>query len=124
MTKVAGAAGGKVLGPTSRVSTGAGIVTTKQWFKEALPFGQTLHIGLADTPDAISAGQVNAERGIETSWLAPPEVPASKPGMCILHKPSDDIDADQDFNHIVWQGSHEILIPEIVANTPEVRDDQ
>ena len=78
MSKVAGATGEEVPGPSSRVATGAGIVVTKKWFREQVPFGPTRHVGLENTEDTISAGQVNSERGVETSWLAPEEIPSNK----------------------------------------------
>ena len=74
MTRFETAVGREVLGLSPRVATGAGIVTTKRWFEEQLPFGETMHVGLEGTSDTIAAGQSNAERGVETSWLAPAEV--------------------------------------------------
>ena len=44
-------------------------------------------VGLGDTSDAIAAGQINAERGVEVSWLAPAEVPSNKPGTRVLRRP-------------------------------------
>ena len=95
ISKVADGAGEEVSGPSSRVATGAGIVVTKKWFREQLPFGPTFHLGLENTADTISAGQGNCERGVETSWLAPEEIPSNKPGPCVLHLPSGETAADQ-----------------------------
>ena len=85
--------------------------------------GSMLHVDLKGTADTISAGQANAEKGVETSWLAPTDVPSDAPGECILHraKPSTSSDA---WNHVVWEGQHEVLNTEIVSNTPEIRDGQ
>ena len=30
----------------------------------------------------------------------------------------------EEYNHIIWHGIHKVLVATIVANTPEVRDDQ
>ena len=80
--------------------------------------------GLKNTEDTISAGQVNCARGVETSWLAPEEIPSNKPGPCVLHLPSAETAADQERNHVIWEGVHRVLVPQVVANTPEVKDDQ
>lgn len=123
MTKIGDTLGVEVNGLNAPVSAGAGIVPTKKWYRESLPFGETLHVGLEDTSDTIAAGQINAEKGVETSWLAPLQVPSNKPGTCVLHAPASEVDGDS-WNHVVWQGSHKVLVLKIVANMPEVRDDQ
>ena len=80
MTKIDGAAGEETTGPKTRVQTGAVVFSTRRWFKETLPVGTMLHVELESTANTISAGQANAEKGVETSWLAPAEVPSSHPG--------------------------------------------
>jgi hypothetical protein len=53
------------------------------------------------------------------SWLSPDNVPNDVPGTCVLHRAGN---PDGDFSHVTWSGTHEILIPDIVANTPEIQD--
>ena len=67
VTRIDTAVGKEVVGPSSRVATGAGIITPKRWVKEQLPFGETMHVGPRGTCDTIAAFQINAERGVETS---------------------------------------------------------
>jgi hypothetical protein len=123
MDNISTALGTPVPGPKTQVSTGAGIVTTQKWFVERLPTGDSVHVGLENTDDTISAGQQNAEHGVETSWLSPSVVPANRPGTCILHKPAKRAACNDKGNHVIWYGKHEVLIPSIVANTPELCDD-
>jgi len=78
---------------------------------------------LGETGDTISAGQCNAEHGIATSWLQPLTTPSPDPGVCILHKPAEQA-SGRSFNHVVWQGQHQLVVPDIVCATPEGADDQ
>ena len=86
MTNTEDAIGIEIPGPHTKISTGAGVITAKKWYKERLPIGDMVHIGLEKTANTVSAGQANAEHGIATSWMEPAETPASKPGVCVLHK--------------------------------------
>ena len=118
MSHIDSAVGKEMPGPSSSVSTGAGIVQTSAWFKERLPHGESMHVGMAETADTISAGQANMEHGVETLWIEPGSTPADRPGQCILRKR-----VPGKFSHVVIEGSHQILLPDVVANTPEVADD-
>jgi hypothetical protein len=124
MSQEAGAVGEQVVGPPVKIHTGTGIVESKTWFREKLPMGTMRHIGLKATADTISAGQANAEKGVATSWLAPATVPSTSPGECLLHKSVPSTSSSQNWNHIVWEGEHEILNTEIISNTPEVKEGQ
>ena len=66
MTQIDSALGVPVEGPTSSVSTGAGVVVTSAWCREKLPHGESIHVGMKATADTISAGQANAEHHVET----------------------------------------------------------
>ena len=124
MSQEAGAVGEQVVGPPVKIHTGAGIVESKTWYREKLPMGTMRHIGLKNTANTISAGQANAELGVATSWLAPAMVPSTSPDDCVLHRSTPSTSSGQNWNHIVWEGEHEILNTEIISNTPEVRDGQ
>ena len=82
-----------------------------------------MHIGLEHTADTISAGQPNSENCIGTSWLTPESHPVAEPAPVILHKPLDP-SVTNTHNHIVWHGSHSILVPSMMDDTPEVADGQ
>ena len=101
MSHIDSAVGKEMPGPSSSVSTGAGIVQTSAWFKERLPHGESMHVGMAETADTISAGQANMEHGVETLWIEPGSTPADRPGQCILRKR-----APGKFSHVVIEGSH------------------
>ena len=124
MTQVGSTSGVKVPGPTTKISTGNGVVASKVWYNESLPVGVLRHVGLEATQDTISAGQANAQTGVQTSWISPEPIPSLVPGPVVLHEPAEQ-SGDADIpNHIIWEGSHRILIPSIVANTPELADSQ
>jgi len=113
MTRPGSTPGKIVSGRWARVSTGAGIVRTNQWVDEDLSWGQARHIGLEKTTNTLSAGQHNAELGVQTSWLEPEEPGLlSQCGPCLIHKPAG--------GHITWSGQHRIQIPRIIGRTPEV----
>ena len=123
MTRLDEASGAIVQGPKTKVVTGAGVIDSSTWVDEITPMGAMRHIGLANTANTLSAGQANQETGTETSWLAPREVPSTSPGQVVLHKAVKHQKFNE-FNHVVWSGVHEVLVPTIVANTPEVGDGQ
>ena len=116
MTKPGSTAGLIKTGRSARVSTGAGVVRTNAWVEEFLPWGSVDHVGLDETQNTLSAGQHNAELGVETSWLAP-ENPGlnSICGDCILHS--------SDGGHVIWSGSHRVQKTAIRCRTPEIQDD-
>ena len=126
MTNTEDAIGIEFPGPHTKISTGAGVITSKKWYKERLPIGDMVHIGLEKTANTVSARQANAEHGIATSWMESAETPASKPGVCVLHKAggSDGSSSSAGFDHIVWEGTHSVIVPSIVQNTPEIHDSQ
>ena len=103
-------------GPATSVSTGAGVVVTDAWFKEQLPHGESIHVGMEATTDTISAGQANAEHSVETLWVGPGS-DTNGPGPVVLRKP-----VAGRFSHVVIEGEHDVLCPEVIANTPEVSD--
>ena len=94
-----------------------------KWFTESIFSGPLAHIGLEETGDTISAGQCNAEHGIATSCLQPLTTPSPDPWVCVLHKPAEQA-SEGSFNHVVWEGQHQIVVPDIVCATPEIADDQ
>ena len=117
MTRPGSTPGQVVSGRWARVATGAGVVKTNQWVDEDLSWGKVRHIGLGKTTNTLSAGQHNAELGVQTSWLEP-EQPGllSQCGPCLILKPAG--------GHITWSGQHQVQIPRINGRTPEITDDQ
>ena len=104
-----------------RIHTGDGVVKSDTWAHVETPWGWTKNICLPKTARTHSAGDCNAQFGVGMSWLSPEQCPSQSPGPCILHTPSQ-TDGASDYSHIVWHGSHDIVIPEVSANTPALRD--
>ena len=123
MTEKSQAAGDRVPGPSEQIRTGNKVMQSEAWYTAQLPHCKSIHSGLEHTADTISAGQANSAHGIGTSWLTPESPPIAEPVPILLQKPSDP-GSTGTYNHIVWHGSHSILLPSIVADTPEVADGQ
>ena len=60
MTNTEDAIGIEIPGPHTKISTGAGVITSKKWYKEKLPIGDMVHIGLEKTANTVSAGECTA----------------------------------------------------------------
>ena len=87
----------------ARVFTGAGVVKTSQWVIDNLSWGRVKHVGVKETMNTLSAGQLNSELGVETSWLAPKQPSENSPcGPCITHK--------ADRGHVTWSGTHKVQL--------------
>ena len=105
-----------------RIHTGDGIVKSDTWSHVETPWGWTKNICLPKTARTHSAGDCNAQFGVGMSWLSPDECPNESPGPCILHTPVPQEFGSTEYSHVVWHGSHDIVCPEINANTPALRD--
>ena len=117
MTKPGTTNGRIETGRTARVFTGAGVVKTDQWVVEDLSWGTVRHVALKDTTNTISAGQLNSEIGVETSWLAPAMPSESSPcGPCVIHRNAG--------GHVLWTGAHQFQLAKIAGRTPELEDNQ
>ena len=104
-----------------RIATGKGIVKTDTWAYVDTPWGATKNVCLPNTARTHSAGDCNAKFGVCMSWLSPDSTPSEIPGTCILHRPNNS-STSTDWSHVVWHGKHDIVVPRINSNTPDLAD--